>query len=285
MNRVIIRAVIVLFALSTMSACRLMKVMKHPLPIKKTADTTALKIITDSSTSDAMATENRGKLITALQPLWNKQWSFVTFTGRAKMHYEGPDQKVDFIASIRIRKDSVIWINISASLLGIPAQVGRILITPDSLKWVNHLQKEVTLLPLSEASKLLPAPIDFSTLQNFILGDALNKSGTITDASILPTALAIQVESDSMIQRITYNIADSTIANAQMAMRNNFSLHGITQFVNYVTVTGRRFSFDREANIQNAGKQYYLGIDFQNAEFDQQLDYPFSIPRNFEVSH
>jgi hypothetical protein len=286
MNKLLTLLVFTIVIFCAMPSCRLVKVMKKP--IRKPADSTAIKMLkADTTTSKNVpldtAIYTNAELIKMLEGVWNKPIQFNSFSAKAKMHYEGPEQKVDFTAHIRIRKDSVIWINISASILGLQAQVGRALITRDSLKWVNHLQKEVTLLPLKEASKLLPAPIDFATLQNFILGDALNKNGNITNVSALANTWAIEVLSDSIMQRITYNRSDTTLANAQMSMRRNFSLHGINQFTNYLPVDGHKFSFDREANIQNAGMQYYLGISFQSVDFDKDQDYPFSIPKNFSV--
>jgi hypothetical protein len=267
-------------------ACRLVKVMKQPLP-KHTIDSTKHAVDSNKKVAinDTIAANQKKLLIAAVTPLWNKQIVYNTFNGKAKMHYDGPEQKVDFVTHIRMRKDSVIWINITGSFLGIQAQVGRVLITPDSVKWINHLQKEVTFMAMSQASALLNVPIDFSLLQNFILGNTLRNSGGITDATALPNAWAIQIEDDSSMQRVTYNKADSTIANAQIAMRNNYSLHGITQFTNYLLLSGHNFSVNREANIQYGGKQYYLGINFQNAEFDQQLDYPFSVPAKFTITH
>jgi len=283
MNKIFVRIVVIIMLCSGFSACRLMKVMKSPVRKPHVIDSTLLKSAKKDMSIDTSAAGQKKTLMTIVEPLWSKTIDFKTFSGKAKMHYDGPELNVDFIAHIRIRKDSVIWINITGSFLGIQAQVGRVLITKDSVKFVNQLQKEVTLMAMGQATSLLNVPVDYSLLQNFIMGDAFRKSGNITDVTSLPEAWAIQVEDDSSIQRVTYSKTDSTIANVQMAMRNNNSLHGINQFKNYFSLPAHKFATGREANIQYAGKQYYLGVDFQNFDFDVELDYPFSIPKNFSL--
>ena len=55
-------------------------------------------------------------------------------------------KKNDFNAFIRMRKDSVLWVSVNA-LLGIEAF--RVLITPDSVKVINKLDKVVQLRSVS----------------------------------------------------------------------------------------------------------------------------------------
>jgi hypothetical protein len=281
--------ILALVIICSLPACKLMKVMKHPIRKHPMGDTALLAKMARDSAAKKIDTStsavSKEKLIQNVLPLWKQQIDFQTFSGKAKMHYEGMDKSFDFVAIIHMRKDSVIWINITGSFLGIQAQVGRLLVTPDSIKWINHLQKEATLMPMSQAEQLMPVPIGFGTLQNFILGEAMRKNGTITDVTTLPDAWALEIQDDSSVQRITYSKSDSTIANAQIAMRNNNSLHGITQFTNYFIISGHKFSTNREANFQNAGRQYYLGINFQSAEFDKELEYNFNIPASFDITH
>src|SRR4051812_39446187 len=63
-------------------------------------------------------------LIAGVKPYFAKRLNYKTFKGKAKMHYDGPDQKQEFTAHFRVKKDSLIWINITA-LSGV-VQVARI---------------------------------------------------------------------------------------------------------------------------------------------------------------
>src|SRR5918993_935414 len=72
---------------------------------------------------------------------------FKTFSAKVKVDFEGKDgKKSDFNANIRLIKDSVMWISINA-LLGIEAF--RVLITPDSVKVMNKVDKVIQLRSVS----------------------------------------------------------------------------------------------------------------------------------------
>ena len=53
------------------------------------------------------------KLIDELTPLWKNRFVYTTFSGKAKVRYESPDDQQEFTAHFRIRKDSIIWIAIT----------------------------------------------------------------------------------------------------------------------------------------------------------------------------
>src|SRR6476620_8459281 len=95
--------------------------------------------------------------------------SFNTFSGKMKVNFDDSRGKNnDFNAFIRVKKDSIIWVSINAAL-GIEAF--RILITPDSVKVLNKLDKVVQFRSLSYLQEITQLPIDFHTLQDVIIGN------------------------------------------------------------------------------------------------------------------
>ncbi len=235
---------------------------------------------------DSIATpviSNEKKMLMAqVMPLWQQQFSYSTFSGKARMHYEEKDNQNDFTAHIRIKKDSVIWINITA--LGGMVPVARILITVDSIKMINQIDREVMLLPLSQATRLLPVPADFSTLQNFIVGQALIKSGEIVDATDSTGMWTIKTEDSNYVQSLCYNKADSTLRSEQLHTHSPNSPQGFIEYKKYLLIRDRKFSFVRSVHLQNTGTSYTLEMDFNSADFDQELDFPFSIPASYTVN-
>lgn len=218
-------------------------------------------------------------LIAALTPLWNKQIQFNTFSGKAKCHYEGKGDKQEFTANIRIKKDSIIWVSVTA--LGGIVQVARIYITTDTVKLINYLQKEITIMPLSEAGKILPAPADFSVLQNLIVGNVLRQSGAPNDATDFGGTLSLQVEENNFIQQVTYNKSDSTMRSLQMRTTVANGPIGVIQYGNYEKTDDQKIPMSRAVNVINAGEQYYLDMNFTKIDLNQPLDFPFSIPRGY----
>ncbi len=219
------------------------------------------------------------KLMDEVKPLWAKRLSYRTFKGKAKMHMEGPDNSEDFTANIRVRKDSVIWINVTA-LGGI--SFAKILITTDSFFMLNHLQKTVFAIPLSSAAKVLPTKVDFASLQNLILGEPL-RGGIITDAEKKGDTISIVVEDSSYLQQIAYTRADSNMRTASLRMRrkDGDGPTAMTDYGDYEVVNSRKISTHRVLKLVNGNDNYLLEMNFIKNDFDEVIDFPFSIPRNY----
>jgi len=281
MNRPLLWGLCALAGIVSQSSCMLLKKGRSNVSIKK--ETAAVAVIpADTSKTDTIAAvaDTKRMLMDALVPVWKHEPDFTTFNGKAKMHYEGRGQKNEFTTIFRIRKDQVIWASVTA--LGGIVQVARIYITPDSLKLINYLEKEVTIMPLAEASKVLPAPADFSTLQSLVIGGVLRKTGNATDAVDMGNMLLLQVEETEIVQQINYSKADTTLNTLQIRSNLAGAPSGTVSFSDYQIVNGRRFANNRDINVLNAGEQYHLDINFNKAEFDQPTDFPFSIPKNYK---
>ena len=70
-------------------------------------------------------------------------------------------------ANLRVRKDSVIWISISA-LLGI--EVARIQITQDSLKLINRINKTYWIGDFEDIGSVYGIPANYNQLQGILVG-------------------------------------------------------------------------------------------------------------------
>lgn len=220
------------------------------------------------------------KLIGELTPLWQTRFVYKSFSGKAKVHYEGPDDNQEFTAHFRIRKDSLIWIAVTG--LGGMVQVARIYITPDSFIMVNQMQKEVTRIPLDMAAKVLPTKVDFATLQRLVVGEPL-RDGTITNATNFGGAWSLRVEDSSYIQIVTYNKADSTMRTGQLRTRDPNGPQAMIEYGGYEMMNNQKVSTNRVINIQNGNDIYMLDMNFQRTDFDLELDYPVSIPSTYTL--
>jgi hypothetical protein len=243
------------------------------------SDTTAVVVPADSIAFPVVNAEKQ-QLMQSLLPLWNRTFQFGSFSAKAKMHYEGRGAKHDFTAHFRIKKDQVIWVSVTA--LGGIMQVARIRITPDSFHLVNYIDKEFTALPLAEAIRILPVPADFATLQNLVVGGVLRVDGIPTDATNFGGTLSLQVAGNSLVQQASFNKSDSTLRVLQMQAGNEGGPSGLIQFGNYELLNGQQFAGSRTVNLVSNGEQYYLDMNFNNVELDKELDFPFSIPKNYK---
>ncbi len=221
----------------------------------------------------------KAELTATLEKLWKQEIAFNTFSGKAKMHFKGNGQSYDFATSIRIQKDKAIWANVVAYGL---VNVARAYITPDSIFVINYLQKEIIRMPISQAGKVLPAQVDFGTLQNFLIGNVLKQTGTVTDVADANGEWTIKVEDEDLVQHVAYNKTDGNMKTLQMQTKKK-QTSGLVQYAGYEKIADRNFSNGRVINLNNEGQEYYLDMDFNGVEFDQPVEMPFSMPKNYTV--
>lgn len=218
-------------------------------------------------------------LVNELLPLWNKEIVYNTFTGKAKMHYEGLGMKHDFTSNIRMKKDEVIWVHVTAGM-GL-VNVARILITPDSFKLVNYLEKQVMLRGIEDINKIMPAPVNFSMLQNLLAGEVLVKNGKAVSASYVNDLRELNVVYGALNQRAVFN-ADNTLK--ALEMKQNEAADGMTGLIrydDYTMVDGINFSAERVVNVVNGGAPNLLEMNFTSASFNGDVSFPFSIPESY----
>lgn len=122
-------------------------------------------------TSKNIATVEKLKPLSANRIIKNIEKSAFQYDGldikRINCVYETPDNKTSFRANLSSSVDDFIQVHISK--LNLP--VARFLLTPDSVKMVNYMQKNYFLGDYDYIEKLLGAPIDFQVVQSIIAND------------------------------------------------------------------------------------------------------------------
>ncbi len=96
------------------------------------------------------------------------QFRSLTAKVNSKITFKGKSFK--FKSAVRMRKDSLIWISMSPAM-GVEA--ARAQITPDSLKFINRFEKTYWSGSFRDVRHLLKAEVNFSMLQDFMVGNAV----------------------------------------------------------------------------------------------------------------
>src|SRR6185295_20282914 len=97
-------------------------------------------------------------------------FQFEWFTGKAKVVVTEGNNKIDFTANFRIRKDSAVWISISPAL-GI--EVARMLMTKDSIRIIDRIDKKRYARGYDFFKAYTSLPIDLYAVQNLVAGNLL----------------------------------------------------------------------------------------------------------------
>ncbi len=216
----------------------------------------------------------------ALDKIASNTIQYNTFSGKIKVDYKDTRQrKYDFNSFVRIRKDSAIWISISA-ILGIEAF--RVLVTPDSVKIMNRLDNYIQYHSTDYIREITQLPADFYTLQDILIGNPVFLDTTnVLMYKESENNISISTLGEFFKHLLTLRKEDSAIEHSKLddqdITRNRTADFS---FEDYTQVQGRLFSSKRKIVITEKNR-IDITLDYKQVEFDKTLSFPFNVPKNY----
>ncbi len=211
-----------------------------------------------------------------------EQIDFGYLHGKARLVFKDEKKEREVKATIRIRKDSVIWMTFSV----IGVQAGKALINKDSITIVSTVDKEYYVFGYEELSKRFNFKIDYSVIEAAMLGNPIKnnsreneigqegdrdkmiqKEGSVTIKSLINPILR-KIEYVELVEATTSNMLKVEYSNFQPLGDKNFAYHGVVN-VFYKSAAGI---------INNT-----ITIEYNKAEVgDKELKFPFKIPQRYD---
>ncbi|GAB4329685.1 MAG: hypothetical protein Kow00127_22030 [Bacteroidales bacterium] len=105
-----------------------------------------------------------------IQQMDSNQFQYDWFSVKYSLDLIVDKKKSSFSGQIRIRRDSLIWITLSPAL-GI--EMARLMITYDSVFFLNRINKSYFAGDFSDVYRLLGADIDYDIIQAVLMGNDL----------------------------------------------------------------------------------------------------------------
>jgi outer membrane lipoprotein-sorting protein len=257
------------------TGCHSTKSLQTAISKKDTPVVKIPLILKDSSFNIIPAVE-------VLNALNKNKIDFKTFSSKAKIQYQDHNGKQpDFNAFIRLQKDSVLWISISATFLGIEAF--RLYITPDTLIILNKLDKSVEYHSFRYIESFAHIPMDFTLLQNILIGNPVYVGNSIVSYRQTENHILIGTVGSFFKNLITLSSKENHLERIKLddidlSQNRTASL----VYGNYERNDGFDFATDREINVSEKSK-VDVSIEFKQYEFNKDLSFPFAIPRNFKI--
>jgi uncharacterized protein DUF4292 len=208
---------------------------------------------------------------------------FDYLTIKSKIAFKETHKTTKATAIIRIKKDSIIWFNLSGAL-GVQGVRG--VITKDSVKIINRVEKSFFLYDFSEVSKEFQFPIDYGLIQAMILGDMpkpLTSSNSIKKSN---DRFVIKQNIENI--RITNFVNQQTMKLEEVRVtekETDNSLKLLYKDFKNVNEQGLPFSiFISLIHYNEFGElETQLNIDHIKAEPSvKPIRFPFSIPKKYE---
>ena len=210
-----------------------------------------------------------------------KNTKFRYLKAKGKMQVEMKGQKQTANISLRIRRDSVIWL--TGGLVGIEGV--RALLTPDSVIVVMPLQREYFAGGYRFLSQKIGVPVTFLQLQALLLGDYYPA----------PTGTSPTVVAEEGRQRVTYSQATllleqlinlSTGRMQQLKVTDSSAPRGMTvDYTDFRPLEPDNLPFAHATFVQaQQGKEGVstLAINYTKVDLDRErLHFPFSVPASY----
>jgi hypothetical protein len=263
----------VLALISVMISCRSTKSIQTAIAKKDSAE---VVVIDSASRTDSLRFIND-----IYHSLQKNKINFETFSAKVKVDFEGSDgKKNDFNAFIRLRKDSLLWVSINA-LLGIEAF--RVLITPDSVKVINKLDKVVQLRSVSYLQEITRLPFSFSELQDLIVGNPIYFDEKIVSYKRDPQNISVLHIGELFKHLLTLNPGNYVVEHSKLDDVDPIRARtaDIT-YGDYEMRDGKPFSTFRKITLSEKSK-LDIEMKFKQFDFNVPLNFPFSIAKNYKL--
>ena len=240
-------------------------------------DTTAVIVVDNVSAHD----DSMQFIHATWDTIIRQKINFKTFNAKVDVDYTGGDgKKYNVNANIRMYKDSLIWVSVNA-ILGIEAM--RVLVTKDSVKLINKLDKIYTARSISYLQEVIALPLDLSTFQDLVIGNPVFLDSNVVSYSNSGEELSLLSIGSVFRHFITLHSGDKLIQHSKLddvdVLRNRTC---DLIYEKYETKKGPRFSTRRQITVSEKSK-LDVKLDFKNYDFNEVLSFPFNVPKNYEI--
>lgn len=200
------------------------------------------------------------------------------FEGKAKVGYSDEYLSMGVSATIRMRKDSVLWLSVKK--LGFEA--ARVMITTDSVYVLDRINNQYGVQSLTWVEKEYGLPADLHTLQMIFLGNPIFFNTRNLQSEVLETAYRLSHQ-DGAIET-SYWLDGKDLRLQQMSFNDQRYQRSFDyQLKEYQSTADKQnFSYFRNLEIDSreTGKTQ-LEIRFSEIELNVPKSIRFDIPKKY----
>jgi RNase H-fold protein (predicted Holliday junction resolvase) len=267
------RLLIVLFTISILASCRSTRKIGTAIA-KKDSSTVAAK------TSVKKENDTLQLIQSTLNKVEAQRINFRTFAGKLNVDYRSGDGKsYNVNANLRMYKDSAIWISANA-LLGIEAM--RVLITKDSVKVLDKLNKTYMGRSLSYLQEVTALPMTLAMLQDLIIGNPVFLDSNIVSFKTANNTISLLSIGEVFKNLLTLDASDTTLQHSKLDDVNlSRNRTADLTYSDYEDKKGQQFATKRTIVVAEKNR-LDIRLDFKQYDFNGDVSFPFSIPKNYD---
>ncbi|PSR56318.1 DUF4292 domain-containing protein [Adhaeribacter arboris] len=207
---------------------------------------------------------------------------YTYFSAKGRMQFENEGEKINTGITIRMKKDTIIWISVVPAL-GI--EVARLLITPDSVAFINRLEKTYFADNVEGLKNRFNVDLSFNMVQSLLVGNYVpGQNGNeklIDEAPIQHTRQNLGAAIlDQFISTETYKlkklqISDPESPNTITVDYSDFENVGDKPVAKSTLIVTNTIK-------ENQAKKMVASINLNKVDIDSKdLNFPFAIPPDY----
>lgn len=214
-----------------------------------------------------------------LQKVGKRKIDFNTFSAKVKLEYVGQETSHNATAYIKMRKDSIILIQLLGPLgiVGLQAKI-----TKDSIFIINKIDKYVQKRSIEYVQDVTQIPFDFYTIQDLIIGNPIFINNNVVSYKPINDQLMVLMV-DSLFKNLvtldtsSYQPIHSKLDDVDLQRNRTCDI----TYANYQTNNNISFSTNRNISVAEKTKlDVYL--DFKQYSFNEPLNFVFVLPKNYK---
>lgn len=212
--------------------------------------------------------------------LRSKNINFNTLSMKGKANLKLPGNENTVTVNLRIQRDQKIWVSITA-LLGI--EVARAVITPDSIMILNKLQSTYIRQPFRYIYRYTSKQVTFAMLQDVLTGNTINTLFNVE--SVLEQNTQGWWNLNGNQGTLNYNLNFNALQKPQQLNLNDAKAAQAlkVQYGNYQKVNEFLMPAQITINSLSANNRVDIDFDFSKIESNVPLDFPFTVPKKYEL--
>lgn len=268
---------IVFFIVATAFFCSCRSTKKIQTAIAKKDTTATIAPPAAKSTEDSVAFIKEH-----FTEIKNNYIRFTTFSAKIDVDYtDGDGKKYDVNVHLRMYKDSIIWISVTA-IFGIEGL--RAIITKDSVKLLDKQNKTYTARSVSYLQEVTALPLGLSSLQDLLIGNPVFLDTNILSYSKTKETISLLSSGEYFKNLLTIGQDDKLLQSSKLDDQDELKNRTCyLTYSDYENKKGASFATKRTISVSEK-KKLDIKLNFKQYDFNETLSFPFSVPKNYKLN-
>lgn len=254
--------------------------------MKKYIALVLMSVFVISCKSKAVAVQNNttAEVVTkkdnkAIEKHYENKLDFSTLYIKASAKYVDDKQSQNVTAEIRIEKDKQILI--SVRFLGIT--MAKALITPTAVSYYEKINSTYYEGDFSSLSKWLGTELDYSKVQNLLVGEAFDdlRKGKYTQ-TIVENLFRLEDEKDEKIKKTFYLDPEKYLLQKEEITQASENRKLEINYSDSKTFNQGTIPTTLVINAVQPKGTTNINLNYNNISFNEELSFPYSVPSGYK---